>query len=1639
MKQLFSFGVLFYSLSAFSQSSLPEDHWWVTDLTVNTIVREGNMVYLGGNFTYVGPNEPNGSAVDLATGQVYIDFVNPNGTVHTSAPDGAGGWYIGGTFTMVGSEPRNRLARINADGSLHPWNPNAFGEVRTIVVSGGTVYVGGLFTSIGGQSRNYLAAIDGTTGQVTAWNPNANNSVFSLAISGGIVYAGGAFSNIGGQSRNYLAAIDVVTGQATAWNPNANNTVLTVAESGGMIYAGGEFTTMGGQSRNRLAAIDVVTGQPTAWNPDANNWVYSLAISGGMVYAGGEFTTINGQIRNRLAAIDISTGQATTWNPNASGEVQTLAISGSTIYAGGRFTSIGGQSRNYLAGIDATTGQATAWNPNASNTVRTFAVSGGMLYAGGNFNSIGGKNRNCLAAIDATTGQATAWNPNANRTVYSIAVDGGTVYAGGEFTTIGGQGRNYLAALDATTGQATPWNPNASFIVQTLAVSSSTLYVGGNFNSIGGQGRNYLAALDVVTGQATAWNPNPNSIVTSLSLNNNLVYAGGLFISIGGQARNRLAAIDMSTGQVTAWNPNANEWVQSIAVSNGMVYVGGAFTSIGGQSRNRIAALDASTGQATAWNPNANGGVLSLAVSGGKVYTGGIFTNIGGQSRNKLAAIDMATGQASAWNPSPISDVRAVTIHSGMVYAGGAFNTIGGQPRSGIAVFKQSQPEITSFTPVSTTTGQTVTITGSNFTGTISVSFGGVAAASFTVVDDNTIIAVVGAGASGEVSVNTPNGSATLAGFVFCNLALPTISAGSAIAFCEGGSVLLTSSSASGNQWLLNDVALNGETNASLTVTVTGNYSVQVTDVNGCIATSDAILITVYPLPAVPIITASGVTTFCEGGSVTLTSSSATGNQWLLDDIALVGENNISLTVTATGSYTVQVTNVNGCSTTSNATLVRVNEIPATPIISGSSILCTGSTTVLIASVALAGATYNWYNNGNPIAQTTQSVNVGAGLYTVSVSAEGCTGALSSPFEVSPIPQSNSSVSICSSGLPYVWNGIQLTAAGNYTSTLINSSGCDSIATLVLTVEAVQTSTTSIEMCSAQLPFSWNGNSYNASGNYQVNLTSTTGCDSIAVLNLTVEPILSSTVVQTICESALPYTWNGNQYTTAGTYTVNLVTPEGCDSIVTLELTLLNTSTSTTTVSVCNSQLPYQWNGNMYNSSGNYVVTLTSSTGCDSLASLQLTVLQEISSLTSVNICNNQLPYVWNGTSYNSSGMYAVTLIAQNGCDSIARLNLSVSSILQGSSSVSICSSELPYVWNGMQLTAAGIYSSSLISTAGCDSIATLELIIHPLPGIPIITPTVQYCVNEVSVPLSATLTNPAYSLLWFPQSTGGAGSAVAPVPGTSIAGTQSFYVAQFDGVCPGERAQIDVVVHSSPNVGNDKQVSICYGETEDLTVHFNAPGLNSQWVFGTSVVADPTAVGVSGTYTFIASNLTGCTDTALLHLTILDPVLADAGEDVAVEYNVPYRLQGTGGGTYLWSPANLVSNPTLQNPTIRILNDQQFYLQVTNNIGCSDSDTINVKVLKGPGVYVPNAFTPNGDGLNDVFKPTAVGISKIEYFRVFNKYGETVFETNQINKGWDGTYKGVKQNIGNYVWVLRATDRLNKTVNKKGTVLLIL
>ena len=645
-----------------------------------------------------------------AQAQSALDGFDPNAnaTVRAIVVQADGKILIGGDFTTVLGVTRNRIARLNADGTLDTgFNPNASNNVLSIVVqSDGKILAGGNFTTIGGQTRNRIARLDAATGLADSWNPNADSAVNSIAVqSDGKVLAGGSFTTIGGQTRNRIARLDATTGLADSFDPNASDFINSIAvQSNGKILAGGNFATIGGQTRNRIARLDAMSGLAESWNPNANATVNSIAVqSDGKVLAGGAFTTIGGQTRNRIARLDATTGLVDSWNPNATANVNSIAVqSDGKVLAGGEFTNIGGQSRSSIARLDAATGLADSFNPNATSDVNSIAVqSDGKILAGGIFTTIGGQSRNRIArlerdgtldrTLDANLLPAVQFSAFIN--VATVQSDG-KIVIGGDFTSVLGVARNKIARLNPDGTLDAGFNPNAdNTITSIVAQPDGKILVGGFFTNIGGQPRNLIARLDGTTGLADSWNPNATGTnVNALALQaDGKILAGGVFSNIGGQARNNIARLDTTTGLADTLNPNANGTVRCITIqADGKILVGGFFNganSIGGQTRNRIARLDAATGLADSWDPNSPSTIRTIVVqSDGKILVGGQFNGIiGGQTRSRIARFDPVSAAADSFNPTANQNVYSIVVQSdGKILMGGFFTSL--TPNGGATV-----------------------------------------------------------------------------------------------------------------------------------------------------------------------------------------------------------------------------------------------------------------------------------------------------------------------------------------------------------------------------------------------------------------------------------------------------------------------------------------------------------------------------------------------------------------------------------------------------------------------------------------------------------------------------------------------------------------------------------------------------------------------------------------------------------------------------------------------------------------------------------------------------------------------------------------------------------------------------------------
>jgi len=164
---------------------------------------------------------------------------------------------------------------------------------------------------------------------------------------------------------------------------------------------------------------------------------------------------------------------------------------------------------------------------------------------------------------------------------------------------------------------------------------------------------------------------------------------------------------------------------------------------------------------------------------------------------------------------------------------------------------------------------------------------------------------------------------------------------------------------------------------------------------------------------------------------------------------------------------------------------------------------------------------------------------------------------------------------------------------------------------------------------------------------------------------------------------------------------------------------------------------------------------------------------------------------------------------------------------------------------------------------------------------------------------------------------------------------------------------------------------------------------------------------------------------------------------DTIVYAGVQIPLLATSAGTsYTWSPATGLDNPNTANPTATApLTDGSvviYKVTVTTSAGCAGDGYVKIQVYKGPDIYMVTAFTPNGDGNNETFIPFPVGIKKLNYFKVFNRWGQELFSTTTLNKGWDGKLRGTEQPTGVYIWIVEGVTMDNKVITKKGSVTLI-
>ena len=345
-------------------------------------------------------------------------------------------------------------------------------------------------------------------------------------------------------------------------------------------------------------------------------------------------------------------------------------------------------------------------------------------------------------------------------------------------------------------------------------------------------------------------------------------------------------------------------------------------------------------------------------------------------------------------------------------------------------------------------------------------------------------------------------------------------------------------------------------------------------------------------------------------------------------------------------------------------------------------------------------------------------------------------------------------------------------------------------------------------------------------------------------------------------------------------------------------------------------------------------------------------------------------------------------------------------------------------------------YTATLTETPGCA--ASKSVLIKVVDNVTLKTGNDSTICQTDSVRLNVFSDGLHY--LWTPSAFVDNDTAKTPLA-FNLAKT-TFHVIASIGKCNAS-GNITILTVPYPNASVNADTTLCFPAS--LQLHASG-GISYTWSPATflnnATIQNPvTAPSESIRYIVAVRDNLGCPkaafDTVLVNV---EDIVADAGpRDTIVVVGQPLQLTGTGSESFFWSPGFGLSNQNIPNPVAILSDNQQYVLRVQSGAGCSSTDTINVIVYKvKPGLYVPNAFTPNGDGINDVFKPVPIGMKAINYFRVYDRRGKLLFSTSVQNKGWDGAYKGAPLDSQVFVWIVEGVDYQDKVIFQKGSVTLI-
>ena len=625
--------------------------------------------------------------------------------------------------------------------------------------------------------------------------------------------------------------------------------------------------------------------------------------------------------------------KAQTWSPVGSGtDVDVYVMLTDTVnkmlYAGGDFITAGGDTVNYIAKWDGASWSAMGDGMDA--TVYAMTMYNGVLYVGGAFTEADGVTVDNIAKWDGTAWSAVGAS-GADGYIDALVVSNGVLYAGGYFTTIGGVPANNIAKWNGTTWSALGSGTNSD--IYALSEYNGDIYAGGYFDSVGVVPANRIAKWNgsiwsaIGGGVTGSYAGVPEAEVYALATYNGDLYVGGYFDTAGVAPANYIVKWNG-----TSWSSlgSGMDWeVYALAAYEGKLYVGGGFSMAGGNVANSIAKWDGSN-----WSPLGNGiigNVWALSSIDGAVYAGGNYTIASGNAANNIAKWNLCPNNfasASANISICIGSSTVLSSSGGIAYSwmssAGLNNTSIAHPVANPGSTTTYSVIVTDFNVCRDTVSVKITV---NLLPTISItpntticnginvnlsSSGGIAYSWMPSTGLNSVsvsgpVASPGNTTTYSVVVTDNNGCKNTASVKIVVNSLPTILATANTTICAGDNVNLSSSGGISCVWTPSAGLSSTDCSVVASPTVTTTYSLTVTGANGC-SNNSSVTIAVNPLPPIPTISLNGST---------LVSTSATSYQWMVNNLFILNGNSQTYTPTQNGNYVVNVTDANGCSSSS--------------------------------------------------------------------------------------------------------------------------------------------------------------------------------------------------------------------------------------------------------------------------------------------------------------------------------------------------------------------------------------------------------------------------------------------------------------------------------------------------------------------------------------------------------------------------------------------------------------------------------------------------------------------------------------------------------------------------------------------------